>query len=657
MGKKTICRLCSEGCGLIVSQSKHHVSILPDPDHPISKGFICQKARMLAAYLYSNKRLTAPLVRHHGMWKTISWAESFSLIQQKFLDIAQKFGPESIVFYKGEGAKHQETTDYLRHFAYAFGSPNFITVDSLCHSVLSMAYSLTCGGIPYFDARHHRAVLMWGANMQTSHPRLYRDILVARKNLGTKLVTIDPVNTRVAQKSDLYLQIKPGTDGFLALALAKLFLHKNSAPDIGHGFDEYRTYVLSLDIDKLLEPTGLSFDQAEDAIHLLQESGPAWIHQGVGLEHQPHSFQTIRSISNLALLLDETAQGPKFSFPLKPLPDANNYPPLAQPIGAKSFPFFTQFFRCGHMLDVPKAIHEGIPYPVKAMLISAGNPAVSLPNTLAFTSGLGKLDFLVVHDLYMTATAHYADLVLPAASFLEFTELHDYGNMNQPYLALINPVVSTTHMSGKPLWEILFTLAKGLGLQQYFPWHNNYEAIMDRLGAAWNWHGPLEKDQCIMLDYRDQTIPAKSIKHFFVLDSPHTGLTAQPVVEALDIASLQEKYTEFPLRLLAGKRMLASHNTQLLDDAEVRLLPLEISQTDMDTFQVQDGETVKLATPWGNMSVQVQQSDVVPGTLVVAHGFTVHNINMLTPLEHGDPVTGFPWLKGIPARLEKSATL
>jgi anaerobic selenocysteine-containing dehydrogenase len=132
----------------------------------------------------------------------------------------EKYGAESIVIYQGEALKHQEIAQYLSHLAFGFGTPNFISVGSLCHFSVELGHGLTYGKIPFPDFQRMKTAIVWGANPAASSFRLFKALNQAVRN-GTNLIVIDPSRTETAKIADLHLPITPGSDGFLALAFIK----------------------------------------------------------------------------------------------------------------------------------------------------------------------------------------------------------------------------------------------------------------------------------------------------------------------------------------------------------------------------------------------------------------------------------------------------
>nr|WP_300455081.1 molybdopterin-dependent oxidoreductase [Desulfobacula sp.] len=188
----TICRICKENCGVLVRQAHEgDLRIMGNPDHPLSKGFICFRGQQFSDIRNHPERLSKPLLRQKGGWKPIPYEDAMDIMAEKFNRCRKMYGAQSVAFLKGEALKHQEIRGYMKHLAHAFGSPNYMSVGSLCHQSLAMGHGLTYGGIPKPDFQKIKSAVLWGTNVAVSSPRLFSRIRKAVKK-GLKLVVVDP---------------------------------------------------------------------------------------------------------------------------------------------------------------------------------------------------------------------------------------------------------------------------------------------------------------------------------------------------------------------------------------------------------------------------------------------------------------------------------
>jgi formate dehydrogenase (coenzyme F420) alpha subunit len=191
----SICHICKENCGILVRKQDQRVHITGNPLHPVSKGFLCLRGRSFGEIYTSPLRLRQPLLRKGANWTPISEDDALAILAERLNSCKQRYGAESVVFYKGESLKHQEISNYMSHLAHGFGTPNYMTVGSLCHFAMTLGFKLTCGGMPACDYGRIKTVIAWGANPMVALARSGVALKRAVQN-GTKLVVVDPAVSR-----------------------------------------------------------------------------------------------------------------------------------------------------------------------------------------------------------------------------------------------------------------------------------------------------------------------------------------------------------------------------------------------------------------------------------------------------------------------------
>ncbi|MBI5252411.1 MAG: molybdopterin-dependent oxidoreductase [Desulfomonile tiedjei] len=658
----TICRICKENCGILVSENGDSLKISGNPRHPISKGFLCFKGKNFGDVHHSPHRLRSPMLKNGSKWVNISYKEAINVLAEKFDRSKAKFGPESVAFYKGESLKHQEITHYMGHLASGFGSPNYISVGSLCHYAMVLGHSLTYGGMPKPDFERIKGVITWGANPVNSSPLLFSSLKRALSQ-GTKMVVVDPARTRTAELADIHLPIMPGSDGFLALALIKHAVEEErlDPPDeLSVGWNTLSQMVRDLSYDHLLRNTGIDGGLFDKAVSLIFENRPGWVLTGLGLELQPVGVQAIRAVACLQSILDPLNRPFPVSAGLKSLPGFDGYPTMPRAIGAEQAPLYVQMKGEAQGMFVPRAILDNDPYPLRAMLVVGGNPLSTFPAYSKQYRAMQGLDFLAVHDLFMTQTAQLADLVLPASDHLDNLELHDYGQAGKPYLGLIKPAVSSP--IGWPAWKLLFNLAGRLGLERFFPWWDNRDAIAYRLSDCTIKLEDLENSPAAVLAYQPGSVPTErwctpgGKVHYRSEKMEAFGYPGLPDPKSLDLPFSTD--SEFPLWLSTGDRILAYQHSQFRQIPTYRRQApepfVDVHPDAAAKLDIADGDPVFVITRYGRIEIRVSLSDQVRGDCIrITHGWEEANANTLTGLEHFDPISGFPWLRALPAKLEK----
>ncbi|WP_160166932.1 molybdopterin-containing oxidoreductase family protein [Desulfotignum phosphitoxidans] len=665
IGTPSICNICKENCGIQVQNTGHGLRITGNPDHPVSKGFLCIRGKNFGEIHASPHRLQEPLLKNGSGWQPISYDKALRLLADRFDGIRQKYGAESVVFYKGESLKHQEISQYFSHLARGFGTPNYISVGSLCHFAMTLGFTLTCGGIPAPDYSRIKSAIIWGANPAVSLARSSLELKQALKE-GLKLVVVDPSVTRTAELADCHLAITPGTDGYLALAFIKyavLNQHIHPSLKLGNGWDDLCNMISDISIQDLLKPARISEEGFLYAASLIFGHLPGWIQTGSGLELQPVGVQTVRAISSLLTILDPYAVTTPMSSRLSTLPGEDGYPAIqAEPIGKTELPLFEASLGQGQGMLLPKAILQDDPYPVRAMMVIGGNPLMTFPGTPIYRQAFKKLDFLAVFDLFMTPTAQIADLVLPAATFLENLELIDYGRGGKPYLGLIRPVADTGF--GWPAWKLIFRLADAFGLKNLFPWRDNKEAIKHRLSPGTITFDNLMESPSSTVVYTPEprmpgqwNTPDKKVNYFSSLVEK-TGNFPLPVMESFRLPHSPDDM--FPFWLSTGDRVPSYQHSQFRESltckADFPKPVLDMHPEAASRLGIVHDEKVRLSTRDGRIDLPVRLTqEVRHDCLRLAHGWVEANANELTCPEYLDPLSGFPWMRALPARVERVA--
>jgi anaerobic selenocysteine-containing dehydrogenase len=659
--RATICRICKESCGILVSDNGRGLEMKGNPEHPISKGFICFRGKHLGEVHNAQNRLTRPLLRRGSGWETISFEDALGILAHNLEKTRKWHGPESVVFFKGESLKHQEIAEYLRHLSHGFGSPNYMTVGSLCHFALQLGFGLTIGGIPHLDPGRSKVAVLWGVNPAVAFPRSWSEIRKCLRD-GMKLVVIDPTRSQSAKHADLHLPIRPGSDGFLALAFMKYAVEEASLgprfPE--EGWNDLESYVRGLSYEDLIEKTSIPMSLFREACTLIFNNLPGWSQAGSGIELKPCGVQTIRSIAALQSILDPENRPAVSPAPLAPLPGMDRYPRMAPPIGAEQFPVYSRKGNGGQGMLLTRAILQNDPYPVRAMLVVGANPVLTFPGSSLHRKAFESLDFLAVFDMFMTATARCADLVIPATSVLETLELHDYGQIGQPYLGLVRPVVSDPE--GWPAWKLMFELAGALGLGDLFPWKDNEEALRHRLSAANVSFDDLVESPSATVRY---TPAGKSGNGWSTPDGKvhyrsdfleEAGCEPAPVSDSFILPLTTDE--NYPLWLSTGDRLPYFQHSQFHEIPAHKLAvpepSLDIHPDAARSLGIQNGDRVLLSTRYGGIEAPAKlDTDLRADCLRLSHGWVEANANELTHSPYFDPISGFPWMRALPARIEK----
>lgn len=492
----TNCGMCRRICGMrAYVENGKIIRVEGIPDYLTSKGKLCPRGLAAVEYEYDPKRLLKPLKREgkrgEGKWRVIPWDEALDTIAGKLLAFKKEHGAESVVWHRGAAPGWENNWTYVQRFMNAFGSPNIASHDHLCYTPRTIGHKYTYGTQPLPDYENARLIVLWGFNpMESSLINQGRRVLKAVER-GTKLVVIDPRFTRAAAKADLFLQPRSGTDGALALGMLHYIIENNLynkrlIEKWVHGFKELKALVEEYTLKRVSEITWVPADKIREAAYLYATSSPgALLEDGNGIEQHTNVVQTTRAIAVLRAITGNIGVPGGNLFPLeirlkdlsllekkKEIFDGGiesiSTHPLYYPLWGISTP---------ELLD---SIETDKPYPIKALIAQGSSIVTIASNTPKVRDILKKLDFIVVHELYMTATAELADIVLPAASFFEYTDIR---TETQAIPGADTYIVALSDKVVEPLGEcrsdakFIFELAERAGLKEYFPWKDEEEVI------------------------------------------------------------------------------------------------------------------------------------------------------------------------------------
>lgn len=439
MTAKTVystCRGCHGGCGVVVRVRNNRVEdIKGDPDSPINRGKLCIKGKYYHTITHHPMRLTEPLRRAGAGWRPISWDDALDEITGRFLALRERYGAETLVMGYGTG---RDNESFIYRFANLFGTPNVLTAGHMCYGPRIATGLIRCGNLPVVDYEGGPGcVVVWGANPLISNPDEYKGFdLADALGRGMKLVVVDPRRTFLAKRADLWLPLRPGTDGALAWGMLNVLIDRNLVDEDFiarhvHGWDEFRARAQEYPLSWAAGITGLPEDRIAEAARLFAETKPAAVHWGVALEQ---SRNCVNNISLLIALMAVTGNldrpGGNVFYPRPPVLSASHLG-LHRRLQNAGKRLGGDRFRLADMIGVinPKAVWNAVlhetPYPVKSMFLISTNPLITRANAREVKAALEQVEFLVVSDFFMTPTAREADLVLPAATWLEVDYVAD----------------------------------------------------------------------------------------------------------------------------------------------------------------------------------------------------------------------------------------
>ncbi len=442
--RKTICPLdCPDACGITATLEGGKIIRLDgDADHPFTRGFLCKKVRTYHHRVQSDERVLFPQVRTgakgDARFEQVSWDEALELLASRLTEIKREHGGEALLPYCYAGNMGAVARWAGYPFFHRYGASRLM--QTICSSAAKEAWAAHCGslpGSPPEKASDADLILAWGIDIKVTNVHFWPFVTQARRR-GAKLVVIDPYRNATAKAADFHLRVRPGGDAALALGLLKQFLDQDRLDrkfieQYTEGFDELAASLNQHSIDALVEDTGLSRKQFDALVALIAERPKTFIRIGIGITRNTTGAMSVRAISCLAaalglfdgkvgrgaLLMSSAFSGDSSRLEFPQL--------LEKPT------------RSINMVQLGDALTKLTP-PVKALFVYSSNPLSVAPDASQVRKGLAREDlFTVVHEQFLTPTARYADLLLPATTSFENCDV--YTGYGQFQMGRVEPVI------------------------------------------------------------------------------------------------------------------------------------------------------------------------------------------------------------------------
>ena len=481
----TACPLdCPDCCSLAVAvENGRVVRIDGSRRNPATAGFICAKVRNFASRVYGPDRLLHPAVRSgprgSGRFARVSWEEALQRVADRLASVRHTWGGEAILplYYGGSnGLVTQGSAD--AELFRALGASRLAR--TVCAAATGVAHEALYGrmpGVAYEDYVHARLIVVWGANPSVSGIHLVPFIREARR-LGARLVVVDPRTTQLAKLADLHLPVRPGSDVAVALSLHRFLFEERRADEAfleehATGGERLRAKARPWTFERAAGVSGVAVDELQMFAQLYADTDPAVIRCGWGLERNRNGAGAVMAVLALPAVAGKFGvRGGGFTMSnsaawgLQPSAWLDTSEPETRII---------------NMNHVGRALTELEGPPIKLVFVYNANPLVTLPDQNRVLRGFSREDlFTVVFDQVMTDTARFADVVLPATTFLETYDVaKGYGAYS---LQLVKPVIDTVGES-RPNVEVFGELGRRLGLQAAAAYESDAEALLRIAGA------------------------------------------------------------------------------------------------------------------------------------------------------------------------------
>ncbi len=693
---RSACRMCHGVCQVLIHLEGDRVlKISGDPESPTSKGYICPKGAASPELLYHPDRLTHPLrrlgKRGENRWERISWDQALDEMTDRLNIIKKEGGSEFFGMMQGTGRPY---TNLARRFANAFGTPNFTSMGHICYLPRVLASRMTLGRLPVcdlygFGGEKPACIVLWGCNITHTGASdgMCGGIVQQALNQAEKVIVVDPRRIAPAEKAEHWLQLRPGTDGALALAMLNVIITEELADDhfVKHyttGYDKLISHIQPFTPEWAAPITRLKAEDIRRAATIYATTRPACIQWGNAIDMSACNIQTARAILLLSGITGNIDRpgGDVFWVPparirqqspfLNPDMGGNQFMPPEKkiPVDKQKYPL------CGtvHPPSFWRSIVTGDPYRIRAMWILGSNPVVAMTHSLEIEKALRRLEFAIVSDLFMTPTAQLADIVLPAASWLE---QDDIVNLHKIWCVLARKKVAQIGETRDDK-EVMIELANRLGLTAAFPWKNlrdYHHWILEDTGLNFDAFCELGilKGEMRYYKYKEEGFNTPSKKFEIYSESLEAlGVSPLPVYRepAISPVSTPDVYQEYPFILTTGAKIRTffhSEGRQIKTLRRANPDPLvEIHPDHSDSLRIKDGDWVWVETKTDRVRMRAKFFDGISRGVVNAqhswwfpeeeppeYGWKKSSINLLFGDEGYDPETGSEPLRSTLCRI------
>ncbi|WP_048152126.1 molybdopterin-dependent oxidoreductase [Palaeococcus ferrophilus] len=589
-------RDCYDTCSMVSELRDGKLSVRGNPSHPITRGFLCPKGALLPKWFHSAERLKVPLIRTgergSGEFREASWDDAIELVAGKLRETIETYGSERVLVYQYAGDRG------VVNYAFPLRLFHYLNTAMLDHGICDRAgqealrdvYG-TAVGLDPEELRNQRLIIYWGVNPFWTN--LHGFMLAKRYGLETW--TVDVVRTETAKRSHRFFQIRPETDVLFALGVAKTLIEENLYDEDFvrknvHGFGEFREYVGNLEMDFIAEETGLRVGEIEAFARNYAEKRGV-IHIGYGFQRSLAGGDAIRAIAILPALVGHSFG---FIYDMKTVDKSYAEGAFLRTKPAKRVP----------QMKLAEYIEEG---EIKFLYVYNSNPLASLPNQNRLRKVLEENDiFVVTHDIFLTDTGLYSDVVLPANTFFERLDIVD--SYYHRYVALNEPVAK---LYGKSNSEVTRLLARALGIENPHLHESDEEVIRKILelnGLSWD---ELKRKGFVRVPEKPQKWETASGKiEFYSQRAVERGLSPFP--------EYRKREGKYPLRLLTPTyRMTITsqyHNTYGMVDPRLYINPL-----DAEGRGIKEGDEVEVFNDNGRVKTLAKLTEDVPRGVVLLY--------------------------------------
>jgi formate dehydrogenase alpha subunit len=669
---RTTCVYCGVGCQLDMWIKDNRIVRVRGARTAPNRGRLCVKGRFGWEFVASGERLTVPLIRENGDFREADWEEALELIARRFGEIKKQHGSESLAGLASAKCTNEDNYVFQRFVRNVFGTNSVDHCARLCHAPTVSGLGAAFGSGAMTNSIEELAgadcILITGSNVSETHPVTATYIRNAVRR-GAQLIIIDPRKIDLVPDASLWLRQNPGSDvawinGLLHVIIEEGLADTDFIAERTENFEEMRKTVAAYTPERVEEISGIPEEELRRAARIYATSGRSAIVYAMGITQHVTGTDNVLSLANLAMAAGQIGRE---STGVNPLRGQNNvqgacdlgalpnvYPGYQKVTDEKARAKFAEAWDADDLSPEPgrtvvEIMNTAAEGEIKGLYIMGENPMLSDPNISHVEEALEALDFLVVQDLFISETARYADVVLPAASFAE--KEGTYTNSGRSILRVRKAVEAPGQ--ARPDWEIVSELANKMGYRFDY---RSAEQIMDEIAALSPAYGGISYRR---LEHEELHWPCPDKSHpgtrFLHAGTFKRGRGRFHPVDYIPPSEMPD--AEYPFILSTG-RMLYHYHTATLSrrsgplNSYARDAYAELSRSDLQRLGLGDGDRIRVTTRRGQIEVPAKESPrVADGNIFIPFHFAESPANMLTN-DVLDPASKIPELKVAACRVE-----
>ena len=689
--EKSFCVWCKGECGVLVHIEDNKLKgVAEDPEWPRKcwpGAKYCVRRKAATEWFYHPNRLNFPLKRAgergEGKWQRIPWEQALDEITQKLAEIKEKYGPEALATTRGTLRTHEE---YRSRFMNLYGSPNQLGHSRICMGSRAVMGDIIAGRFSNFAIRENtKCILLLGVEPLVSRPSVAKTMRDAKKN-GAKLIVIDPRETQSAKMADIWLQVRPGTDAAVLMAMINVIIKEKLydeefVKNWCYGFEEISKRAEEYTPESAAVKSGVPAEKIIASARTYASNRPGTCIEGMGIEHQYNATPILHARWILAALAGniDVKGGEEQAVPSDiitnreiELAEAMTPSQWRKMFGAQEHSLFSydvqrlvveaqtkafgkpggSWYLTGqaHGPLAYRAAINGKPYPVKAFITQAGNPLVTHPNTKLVYKALMSSELYVVMDYFPTPSSAIADYVLPAASWLERPDIWSFVDYS-PHLFIRRASVphivpgEYEHYRDYDFWK---GLGMRLGQESYWPWETLEEAIDWRLkpgglkldSADTAYIRPMRFQKYKENGYGFATPTGKVELNSTILARMGYDSLPKQIEPPETPVSEPELNKEYPLTLLTGGRSREFYHSEWRQIESIRKRHsdpfIQIHPQTANKFGIENGDQVWIETLRGRVTMKAKLfSGMKPGIVHAEHGWWLPEMPEEWPWHYG----------------------